>query len=262
MITIDTLIIYKQNKTKITMLTCYDACFAQLLDHSGIDMLLVGDSLGMVVQGKKSTLPVTLKEMCYHTECVARNVNNALIVSDLPFGSYETNPEKAYHAAVKLMKSGANMVKLEGGEQQAATTAFLQSRSIPVCAHIGLTPQAVNILSGYKVQGRGEKGQQLINDAKAHEQAGATLVLMECVPSQLAQEVTAQLSCPTIGIGAGPHCDGQVLVLHDMLGIFPGKSAKFVKNFMIDQPSIASAITNYIEQVKTGQFPDNKHSFE
>ncbi len=259
--TIHTLKNMKAAGEKIAMLTCYEASFARLMSEQGVDVLLVGDSLGMAVQGKSSTLPVSLDDICYHTAAVARGNEQALIMADLPFGSYQQSKEQAFAAAAQLMAAGAHMVKLEGGAWIAETTAFLQQRGIPVCAHIGLTPQSVNTLGGYKVQGRGAAAAQLMDDAQAHANAGADVVLMECVPAQLAAQVTAALSCPTIGIGAGVDCDGQVLVMHDMLGIYHGKTAKFVKNFMQEQNSIQEAIASYVAEVKAKTFPAEIHCF-
>lgn len=259
--TIHTLKNMKAAGEKIAMLTCYEASFARLMSEQGVDVLLVGDSLGMAVQGKSSTLPVSLDDICYHTAAVARGNEQALIMADLPFGSYQQSKKQAFAAAAQLMAAGAHMVKLEGGAWIAETTAFLQQRGIPVCAHIGLTPQSVNTLGGYKVQGRGAAAAQLMDDAQAHANAGADVVLMECVPAQLAAQVTAELSCPTIGIGAGVDCDGQVLVMHDMLGIYHGKTAKFVKNFMQGQSSIQAAIASYVAAVKAKTFPAEIHSF-
>lgn len=261
MITINTLNKMKAEGEKIAMLTAYEASFAALMDNAGVEMLLVGDSLGMTVQGRNSTLPVSLRDMCYHTENVARGTKNAMIVSDLPFGAYQQSKEQAFAAAAELMAAGAHMVKLEGGVWMAETTEFLQMRGVPVCAHIGLTPQSVFAFGGYKVQGRGGKAQALLNDAKAHDEAGAAVVLMECVPAVLAKQVTESMSCPTIGIGAGADCDGQVLVMHDMLGVFPGKTAKFVKNFMAGKGSIQEAVSAYVAEVKAKTFPSAEHSF-
>ncbi len=262
MITVNTLRQMKAEGNKIAMLTCYEASFAALMDAAGVDVLLVGDSLGMAVQGHSSTLPVRLSDMCYHTAAVARGSRQAMIVTDLPFGAYQQSKEQAFAAAAELMAAGAHMVKLEGGVWMAETTAFLQQRGIPVCAHIGLTPQSVNAFGGYKVQGKGDAAARaLLADARAHEAAGADLVLMECVPAALGREVTDSLSCPTIGIGAGAGCDGQVLVMHDMLGVFPGKTARFVKNFMAGQTSIQAAVPAYVAAVKDGSFPAAEHSF-
>ena len=261
MITVNTLNKMKAEGEKIAMLTAYEASFAALMDEAGVDVLLVGDSLGMTVQGRDSTLPVSLNDMCYHTAAVARGSKNAMIVADLPFGAYQQSKEQAFAAAAELMAAGAHMVKLEGGVWMAETTEFLQLRGIPVCAHIGLTPQSVHAFGGYKVQGKGDNAQTLLNDAVAHEKAGAAIVLMECVPAELGKQVTQTVSCPTIGIGAGVDCDGQVLVMHDMLGIFPGKTAKFVKNFMSGRPDIQSAVKAYVEAVKNKTFPAAEHSF-
>lgn len=246
---------------KIVMLTAYDSSFAALLDYSGVEVILVGDSLGNVMQGQQTTLPVTLDHMVYHTECVSRGNQTALLVSDLPFGTYGT-PEMAFDAAAKLMRAGAQMVKLEGGEWLAPTVKFLVERSIPVCAHIGLTPQSVHALGGFKVQGKTDAGAaQLKRDALALQQAGAQLIVMEAVPAKLAGEVTAQLTIPTIGIGAGVDCSGQVLVLQDMLNIYPGRKAKFVRNFMEGQPSIEAAVRAYVAAVKDSSFPAVEHTF-
>lgn len=261
MITVNTLKHMKANGDKITMLTCYEASFAALMNRAGVEMLLVGDSLGMAVQGQSSTLPVSLANMVYHTQAVARGNSQAMIVADLPFGTYQQSKEQAFAAAAELMAAGAHMVKLEGGTVMADTTEFLQQRGIPVCAHIGLTPQSVNVFGGYKVQGKGDAAAQVLRDARAHEMAGAAVVLMECVPSTLAKEITDTLSCPTIGIGAGVDTDGQVLVMHDMLGIYHGKAAKFVKNFMTGQTSIQAAIEAYVHEVKAQTFPAAEHTF-
>ncbi|KPN74946.1 3-methyl-2-oxobutanoate hydroxymethyltransferase [Neisseria sp. 74A18] len=261
MITVNTLQKMKAEGEKIAMLTAYEASFAALMDNAGVDILLVGDSLGMTVQGQASTLPVSLRNMCYHTAAVARGTKNAMIVSDLPFGAYQQSKEQAFAAAAELMAAGAHMVKLEGGVWMAETTEFLQLRGIPVCAHIGLTPQSVHAFGGYKVQGKGDKAQALLNDAKAHDEAGAAIILMECVPAALGKQVTETVSSPTIGIGAGVDCDGQVLVMHDMLGVFPGKTAKFVKNFMEGQTSIQAAVAAYVAAVKNKTFPAAEHTF-
>ncbi|MBY4897310.1 3-methyl-2-oxobutanoate hydroxymethyltransferase [Cupriavidus sp. AU9028] len=246
---------------KIAMLTAYDASFAALLDYCGVDAILVGDSLGNVIQGQTTTLPVTLEQLAYHTECVARGNQTALLLADLPFGTYGT-PEMAFQSAVTLMRAGAQMVKLEGGEWLAPTVRFLVERSIPVCAHIGLTPQSVHAFGGFKVQGKTDEGAaQLRRDAMALQEAGAQVVLMEAVPAALASTVTQQLAVPTIGIGAGADCSGQVLVLQDMLNVYPGRKAKFVRNFMEGQTSIEGAIRAYVAAVKDGSFPAIEHTF-
>lgn len=247
---------------KIAMLTCYDASFAALLEASGVDVLLVGDSLGMVLQGLDSTLPVTLADMVYHTNCVARGAKSAFIVSDMPFGTSQVSPGKTFEHAAKLMAAGAQMVKLEGGAAMLVTVRFLTSRGIPVCAHIGLTPQSVHQLGGYRVQGReSAAAQQLRDDAAALEQAGAGMLVLEMVPALLAAEITAQLTIPTIGIGAGAACSGQVLVLYDMLDIYPGKKARFVKNYMQGAASISDAVNLYVAEVRNGTFPAPEHCF-
>jgi 3-methyl-2-oxobutanoate hydroxymethyltransferase len=248
---------------KIAMLTGYDASFAALLERNGVDVILVGDSLGNVLQGQKSTLPVTLEHMAYHTECVARGCNRPLLLTDMPFGTYQESPAQALRNAATLMAAGAQMVKLEGGEYMAETVRFLVERGIPVCAHIGLTPQSVHQLGGYRVQGKSEAdAARLKADALALEQAGAALVVLEMVPAALAAELTASLSAmATTGIGAGKDCDGQVLVLHDLLGVYPGKKARFVKNFMEGAASIDAAVAAYVAAVKDGSFPAAEHCY-
>ena len=260
--TVTTLQKMKSEGSKIAMLTCYDASFASLMNQCGVDMLLVGDSLGMVVQGAGSTLPVTLDDMVYHTRCVARGAGNALVLADLPFGSYQQSKEQAFASSVALMQAGAEMVKLEGGAFMAETIAFLVARGIPVCAHIGLTPQSVNTLGGYRVQGRDDiQAALLLQDARILTEAGAHMLLMEMVPAALAGEVSRSIAVPTIGIGAGPDTDGQVLVVHDMLDVYPGKKARFVKNFMAEAGTIQNAVTHYVQQVKAGSFPAPEHCY-
>jgi len=246
---------------KIAMLTCYDASFASLLDGAGVDSMLIGDSLGNVIQGHDSTLPVTLEDMVYHTRAVARGSKRAFIVADLPFGSYQLGPAQAFESAARLMAAGAQMVKLEGGAVMAETVAFLTSRGVPVCGHLGLVPQSVHQLGGYRVQGRDEAGaKQLLADAQALTEAGAGMIVLEAIPAKLAAEVT-QAAAPTIGIGAGVDCAGQVLVLYDMLDVFPGKKAKFVRNFMRSAGSIQGAVESYVKEVKAKTFPAPEHSF-
>ncbi len=260
-ITVPKLQAMREAGEKITMLTCYDASFASLLDRSGVDVQLIGDSLGNVVQGQTTTLPVTLADIVYHTACVARAQPRGLIVADLPFGTYGT-PADAFSSAAQAMRAGAQMVKLEGGEWLAETIRFLVERSVPVCAHLGLTPQSVHAFGGFKVQGRTEEGaQRLLRDALAVQNAGAQLIVLEAVPPAVAANVTNAVAIPTIGIGAGVDCSGQVLVLHDMLGIFPGKPARFVKDFMAGAPSIGAAIEAYVKAVKGGSFPGPEHVF-
>jgi 3-methyl-2-oxobutanoate hydroxymethyltransferase len=260
-VTVNTFKKMKSEGDKITWLTAYDYSFASLIDTAGVDANLVGESLGMVIQGHETPIPVTIDNSVYHTQCVARGAPNAMIVGDLPFGSYQVSKEQAYENAVKLMQAGAHTIKLEGGELQVETIKFLVDRGIAVCAHIGLTPQSVHQLGGFKIQGRGDAAKQLLEDAIAVEQAGAFGVVLEAIPQTLAQEITERLSIPTIGIGAGPKCDGQVLVLQDMLGIYPKKSPKFSKNYMQDADTIAQAVVNYVSEVKKGEFPTQEHSF-
>jgi 3-methyl-2-oxobutanoate hydroxymethyltransferase len=260
-VTLSTLKSMRERSEKIAVLTGYDAGFSRVMDEAGVDVILVGDSLGMVVQGQSSTLPVKLSEMSYHTRCVARGVKRAFIVADLPFATYQQSPEQAFASAAKLMAAGAHMVKLEGGAVMIETVRFLVSRGIPVCAHLGLLPQSVNQLGGYKVQGRDETAAgQLMVDARAMEKAGAGLLVLEAIPARLAAEVTLSLSIPTIGIGAGPDCSGQVLVLYDVLGLYP-HPPKFSKNFMLGADSIAGALKAYVQAVKSGGFPGAEHSF-
>ena len=251
---------------KIAVLTCYDASFAALLDRCGVDVLLVGDSLGNVLQGHGSTLPVTLEQMAYHTGCVARGLGTRgrpFLIADMPFGSYQESPSQAIRSAVPLMAAGAQMVKLEGGAYMAETVRFLVERGVPVCAHIGLTPQSVHQLGGYRVQGKTDAGaQQMKDDATALEQAGAAMIVLEMVPAPLAAEITRGLTgMASIGIGAGKDCHGQVLVLHDMLGVYPGKKARFVKNFMQGASSIDDAVKAYVTAVKDGSFPASEHCY-
>ena len=261
-VTLPTLLEMKKNQEKIAMLTCYDACFASVLDASGVDVLLIGDSLGMVLAGMPSTLPVTMDMMEYHTRCVAAGNKNAFVVVDMPFGSYQESVEQAYRNAAKLMAAGANMVKLEGTAWLAPTVEYLTTRDIPVCAHLGLTPQSVSALGGYRVQGRDAKAAKTLKtNAKAMQEAGAQMVLFELIPGKLAADISKSLTVPTIGIGAGVDCDGQVLVLHDMLNVFPGKKPKFVRNFMDNQPSIQAAVQAYVSAVKDKSFPTAEHTF-
>jgi len=260
-VTVPTLMAMRASGQKIAMLTCYDASFAALMDRCGVDMLLVGDSLGMVSQGHHSTLPVTLADMAYHTASVARGNRTALLVADMPFGTYAT-PETAYANAAQLMRAGAHMIKLEGGAWLADTVRFLTERAIPVCAHVGLTPQSVHVLGGFKVQGKSVAGaEQMKADALALQAAGASVLVLEAIPAALGREVTEALAIPTIGIGAGPDCSGQVLVMHDMLGVFPGHKARFVRNFMDGQTSIDAAVSAYVAAVRDGSFPAAEHCF-
>lgn len=260
-VTVPGLLTLRANAQKITMLTCYDSSFAALMDRCGVDILLIGDSLGTVCQGHSSTLPVTIQDVAYHTACVARGAKSALLIADMPFGTYPT-PIAAYDNAVRLMQAGAHMVKLEGGAWLAETVRFLTERAIPVCAHVGLTPQSVHQLGGYKVQGKSDSSAvQLVEDALALQAAGAGLIVLEAIPSALGKQATDKLTIPTIGIGAGPDCSGQVLVMHDMLGTFPGRKAKFVRNFMDGQGSIEGAVRAYITAVRDGSFPGPEHCY-
>jgi len=253
----------RANGEKIAMLTAYDATFAAVADRAGVDCLLVGDSLGMVCQGLDSTVGVTLEAMQHYTESVARGLRRAQgtawLIADLPFGSYQESREQALRSATALMKAGAQMVKLEGGGWTADTVRFITERGIPVCAHLGLTPQTVHALGGYRVQGRDESSAaQLREDARALQDAGAAMLVLEMVPAALARTITTELSdCATIGIGAGRGTSGQVLVLHDMLGIHLGRLPKFVRNFMTDASGIEHALHSYVQAVKDGSFPDD-----
>jgi 3-methyl-2-oxobutanoate hydroxymethyltransferase len=249
---------------KIVALTAYDASFARLLDAAGVDMVLVGDSLGMVLQGHASTLPVSVADIVYHCACVARGMHAPLLVADMPFGSYAT-PERALDAALPMLSQGhASMVKLEGAGHALDAIRFLSERDIPVCAHLGLTPQSVLRLGGFAVQGREERAaQRLREEARAVVEAGADLLVLECVPSALAAEITRDIAVPTIGIGAGPDCDGQILVLHDMLGIASGhRRPRFVKNFLEGRDSIEGAVRAYAEAVRAGDFPAAEHGYQ
>ena len=259
-VTVNTLQAQKAAGEKIAVITTYDACFARLVEEAGIEVILVGDSLGMVLQGHDSTLPVTVNDMAYHTACVARNCTKPLIVTDMPFGSYSST-DVAIKNAVQLMQAGAHMVKVEGGDWLLTTIKALTERSIPVCGHLGLTPQSVNSLGGYKVQGRDpEQARTIIEEAKHLENAGISLLVLECVPADLAKQISAALSIPVIGIGAGRDTDAQVLVLHDLLGL-SSHTPKFVRNFMQGAESIQQALTNYKDAVKSGDFPADEHTF-
>jgi 3-methyl-2-oxobutanoate hydroxymethyltransferase len=261
-VTVSTLLGLKQKGEKIAMLTAYDATFAQAACQAGVEVLLVGDSLGMVLQGHDSTLPVSLADMAYHTAAVKRGNQGALILADLPFMAYATL-EQTFASSAALMQAGAHMIKLEGASWLAEPIRQLAERGVPVCAHLGLTPQAVNVFGGYKVQGRGDAAaRQLRADAMALEQAGAAMLLLECVPSELAAEISQSVKIPVIGIGAGSATDGQVLVLHDMLGLsLTGRAPKFVKNFMEGQPSVQAAFAAYVSAVKDVSFPAEEHGF-
>ena len=246
----------------ITMLTCTDASFAGLMEEASLDCLLIGDSLGMVVQGHETTIPVTLDEIAYHLKCVSRGCQSPFIVADMPYGTYNTI-EDANQNACFLMQKGAHMVKLEGGSQFCPTVEFLSSKGIPVCAHIGLTPQSFHMTGTYKVQGKSDKQiNRLINDASELEKAGALMIVLELMPTDVAKKITDSISIPTIGIGAGNRCDGQILNVYDILGISAGRIPKFAKNFLSGQNSIRSAIDKFVSEVKLRKYPSAEHSFD
>jgi 3-methyl-2-oxobutanoate hydroxymethyltransferase len=252
----------KAEGQRIVSITAYDAGFARSVDEAGIDLVLIGDSLGMVCQGHDSTLPVTVDDIVYHTRCVAAGLSSTFLVSDLPFQA-DATPELALEASTRCLQAGAAMVKLEGAGHKLEVIRFLSEREIPVCAHLGLTPQSVLRLGGYKVQGReAEAAKKLLADAKAVADAGADLLVLECVPSALAAEITAAVAIPTIGIGAGPSCDGQILVLHDMLGMNSGhRRPRFVKDFLAGGGSILGAFQAYAAAVRSGEFPGPEHGY-
>jgi 3-methyl-2-oxobutanoate hydroxymethyltransferase len=261
-ITLNTLQKMAQEGNKITMLTCYDASFAALLEEAGVESLLIGDSLGMVLQGHESTLPVSLRDIVYHTACVARGAKRAFIIGDMPFGTFQISAQEAFRNAADIMAAGAHMVKIEGGKPMLETIDFLTRRGIPVCGHLGLTPQSVHQLGGYRVQGKGDVAAQLmLEEAKLLEQAGAGMIVLEAIPAPLAADITKSVRVPTIGIGAGVECAGQVLVLHDMLDVYPGKKAKFVKNYMRLAGTIQGAAEMYVREVKAKTYPGPEHSF-
>ncbi|EJG1802680.1 TPA: 3-methyl-2-oxobutanoate hydroxymethyltransferase [Vibrio parahaemolyticus] len=258
--TINDLIKWKQEGRKFATSTAYDASFAQLFESQEMPVLLVGDSLGMVLQGENDTLPVTVDDIVYHTRCVRAGSPNCLLMADMPFMSYAT-PEQACENAAKLMRAGANMVKIEGGDWLVDTVKMLTERAVPVCAHLGLTPQSVNIFGGYKIQGRDqEKAERMVKDALALQEAGAQIVLLECVPAELAERITKVLDVPVIGIGAGNVTDGQILVMHDMFGISANYMPKFSKNFLAETGDMRKAVAKYIEDVANGVFPDDAHT--
>lgn len=263
-ISINTLNRMKKRGEKFAALTAYDASFTELISRAGIEVLLVGDSLGMVLQGHDSTLPVTLDDMVYHMNCVRRGNQGSLIMADLPFMSYASESQ-SLESAADLMRAGAHVVKLEGGAWLAESTRLLTERGIPVCAHMGLTPQSINRLGGYRVQGRDpDKAHSMIEEAVILQDSGASIILLECVPVNLGQEITERLEVPVIGIGAGPATDGQIMVMHDLLGATPSsiKLPKFVKNFMVESTDgISGAFTAYAEAVRSGAFPAPEHCF-
>lgn len=260
-VTIRTLRELKRQQKRFACITSYDASFARLACEAGIETILIGDSLGMVLQGHDSTLPVTVSDICYHVECVRRGSKTPLIIADMPFMSYAT-PEAAFENAARLMQAGAHMVKLEGGDWLVDTIRQLELRGAPVCAHLGLTPQSVNAFGGYVVQGRSdEQAEQILADARALDAAGASLLVLECVPAALASEITRAVSMPVIGIGAGAGTDGQVLVMHDLLGMSP-RPARFVRNFLDGADGIEDAFRRFGNAVRDGSFPQPEHSFE
>jgi 3-methyl-2-oxobutanoate hydroxymethyltransferase len=262
-ITLISLAKMRERGEKIAMLTCYDAAFARVLDEAGVDVLLVGDSLGMVLQGASNTLAVSIEDMVYHTRCVVRGNQTAWIIADMPFGSYQESPEVAVRHAALLMQAGAHMVKLEGGGWTVPVVRFLAERGIPVCGHLGLTPQSVHAFGGYRIQGRdAESGAAMCRQAAELVEAGSQMLIIELVPSSLTRELTKRLDVPVIGIGAGAGCDGQVLVLHDMLNITQGKMPRFVQNFMEGSTSVQEAVRRYVREVKSGAFPDEaRHGY-
>jgi len=261
-VTIASLTKMKAQGERIASITAYDASFAQLFHECGMDFMLVGDSLGMTLQGEDSTVPVTTSDMAYHTRAVRKGAPEAFVIADLPFMTYATE-DSAYEHAAAVMRAGANMVKLEGGDWLVPIVKALVERGIPVCAHLGLLPQSVNVIGGYKVQGREQTQAELtVRQALAMQDAGAQLLVLECVPTKLAKLITEKLTIPTIGIGAGPHTDGQILVMHDMLGISSKYMPKFVKNYLTESGDIRTAIRNYVTEVKQGTFPQPEHCFE
>lgn len=252
---------WKTEKRKFATLTAYDASFAKLFSEQGVNLLLVGDSLGMTLQGHNSTLPVTVANSVYHTKAVRLGAPNCLLLADLPFMSYSTL-DKAFTNSAELMQAGANMVKLEGGNWLCATVKMLTERAVPVCGHLGLIPQSVNIFGGYKVQGRDKiTANKLLEDAQNLEKAGIQMLVIECVPTSLARKITEALSIPVIGIGAGTYTDGQILVMHDALGITGNQMPRFAKNFLVDGRDIRTAVRQYIYEVEQGTFPAKEHSF-
>ncbi|MBC3766005.1 3-methyl-2-oxobutanoate hydroxymethyltransferase [Neptunicella marina] len=260
-VTSSTLLNMKQQGEKITVLTAYDASFAKLFDEQGVEVMLIGDSLGMVLQGESDTLPVSVDNIAYHTSSVRQGTERALVIADMPFMSYST-PEQTYLSAGKLMAAGATMIKMEGGSWLCESVTGLIQRGVPVCGHLGLTPQSVHVFGGFKVQGRSElQAEQILEDAIALERAGIQLLVLECVPSSLGKKISESLSIPVIGIGAGPDTDGQVLVMHDMLGISANYMPKFSKNFLAETGDIRTAVTRFIDDVKQGVFPGEEHSF-
>ncbi|MCG7536241.1 3-methyl-2-oxobutanoate hydroxymethyltransferase [Pseudoalteromonas sp. OOF1S-7] len=260
-VTVSTLAKKKREGTKITALTAYDASFAKLFYDNGVDIVLVGDSLGMVLQGGEDTLAVTTTDIAYHTRCVRAGSKELFVVADMPFMSY-ANPAQACENAATLMRAGANMVKLEGGEWLLDSIRLLTQQGIPVCGHLGLTPQSVNVFGGFKIQGREDaQAEKMVADAIALEQAGAQLLVVECIPSALAKRISDALSIPVIGIGAGKDTDGQILVMHDLVGISAGYIPKFSKNFLAETGNMPAAVEKFCTDVKSGAFPSQEHEF-
>lgn len=262
-VTVSTLRKMKAGGEKIAVLTAYDASFAHVLDDAGVDVILVGDSLGMVIQGRESTVGVSVDEMVYHTRAVSQGRHRSLLVADMPFMSYAILDDGLRNAARLMQEGGAHMVKLEGTANQVDIVARLAANGIPVCAHLGLRPQFVHKIGGYRVQGRDDIGARaLLSDAVALESAGADLLVLECVPQTLAADITARVTIPVIGIGAGPRCDGQVLVLHDLIGVTPGQRPRFSKDFLADGGSVYQAVVEYVQSVKDGSFPGPEYVFD
>ncbi len=261
-VTLRTFIDYKERGDKFAVLTAYDASFAKLVEQAGVELILVGDSLGMVIQGHDTTIPVSMDHMVYHTRCVSRACERAMVMADMPFMSYANAAEAVRNAARLLQDGGAQCVKLEGGAQQVDVVKAIAEQGIPVCAHLGLRPQSVHKLGGFRVQGRdAQAAEQMLRDAQSLQQAGADLLLLECVPVQLAQRLCEQVQIPVIGIGAGPDTDAQVLVLQDILGITHGKVPRFSKNFMAGAESIGQAVERFVAAVRNGEFPAPEHTF-
>ncbi|MEW9798868.1 3-methyl-2-oxobutanoate hydroxymethyltransferase [Alteromonas sp. CYL-A6] len=261
-VTVSTLLKMKQEGKKITALTAYDASFAKMFDEQGIDVLLIGDSLGMVLKGQDDTLQVTVEEVAYHTRSVRNGTQRAFVIADMPFMSYDT-PQNTYQNAAALMAAGASMVKMEGGSWLCDTITGLVQRGVPVCGHLGLTPQSVHVFGGFKVQGRAEQqATKMLEEAKALEAAGVQLLVLECVPVALGKLISESLTIPVIGIGAGKHTDGQILVMHDMFAISANYMPKFSKNYLATASDLRGAVANYIDEVTSGAFPSDEHSFE
>jgi 3-methyl-2-oxobutanoate hydroxymethyltransferase len=262
-LTILDLLKMKQRGEKITCLTAYDSVFSHVLDEGGVDIVLVGDSLGMVIKGEETTLSVTVDEMVYHSRCAAKGIHRAWLVTDMPFMSYANRDQAALNAARLMREGNARMVKLEGGRRFAETIRHLTEQGIPVCAHLGLTPQSIHQLGGFRVQGKDRAAaDEMVTDARILEEAGAGLLVLECIPRDLAAEITRNIKIPTIGIGAGSSCDGQVLVLYDLLGIGLQRTPKFAKNFLAGQGDIGAAVKSFVKAVRSGEFPGPEHGFE